>query len=486
MEENIIIMPMFAALMITLIVVIASAFIKKDTEPVKQELINISHRKSIYRKNSYGYEIYNLAYISLILMLFLALLDSKYTTYIVTEILKNTDKIQNILASLTTLSVTMALVVVVFDKKYYILFSMSDVLKKYKVPESIVVAVFTYIVCCVIQIALLGNTVESILTTAVFIIYQIMVIYNMISNTYILCIMITILFFDEKKELNLLQQLYRRFWISKVDINTYKKLDEWDVEALEINIEYLIEQYMKLCKKSKISKIKYMEFSTIFGIYERKWYKKARRKFVGTISIVFIATIGTAYLLNIKSIVIYGETFLMYVITIFLGCIPKTSVKNGIIRIFYDSWGYYVWLGDKKEHFIPRIAVGFDNVYNRFINIMNSINAFFYILLESGNDGEKNKEKLENIVRKVIKCFDEDKNISNVTYMPIMVVGYFLFQKQIVVNEIKNVYLQKYSKDTLFVKSLYSQLYYLTINDYEKEENMQKAVHSYLNWLMSS
>ena len=51
MEENIIIMPMFAALMITLIVVIASAFIKKDTEPVKQELINISHRKSIYRKN---------------------------------------------------------------------------------------------------------------------------------------------------------------------------------------------------------------------------------------------------------------------------------------------------------------------------------------------------------------------------------------------------------------------------------------------------
>ncbi|MFR8118801.1 MAG: hypothetical protein ACLU70_07545 [Lachnospira sp.] len=50
MEENIIIMPMFAALMITLIVVIASAFIKKDTEPVKQELINISHRKSIYRK----------------------------------------------------------------------------------------------------------------------------------------------------------------------------------------------------------------------------------------------------------------------------------------------------------------------------------------------------------------------------------------------------------------------------------------------------
>ena len=485
MEENIIIMPMFAALMITLIVVFVSAFIKKDTEPVKQELINISHRKSIYRKNSYGYEIYNLAYISLILMLFLALLDSKYTTYIVTEILKNMDKIQNILANLTTLSVTMALVVVVFDKKYYILFSMSDVLKKYKVPEGIVVAVFTYIVCCVIQIALLGNTLESILAAAVFIIYQIMVIYNMISNVYILCIMITILFFDEKKELNLLQQLYRRFWISKADISTYKKLDEWDIEALEINIEYLIEQYMKLCKKSKILKIKYMEFSTIFGIYERKWYKKARRKFVKTISIVFIATMGTAYLLNTKSIVIYGGTFLMYVITIFFGCIPKTSVKNGIIRIFYDSWGYYVWLGDKKEHFIPRIAVGFDNVYNRFINIMNSINAFFYILLESGNDGEKNKEKLENIVRKVIKCFDEDKNISNVTYMPIMVVGCFLFQKQIVVNEIKNVYLQKYSKDTLFVKSLYSQIYYLMINDYEKEEDMQKAVHSYLNWLMS-
>ena len=115
---------------------------------------------------------------------------------------------------------------------------------------------------------------------------------------------------------------------------------------------------------------------------------------------------------------------------------------------------------------------------------MNSINAFFYIMLEYLNNGEEDKEKIVTIVQKAIKWFDEEKNISGVTYMPIMVVGYFLFQKNIVVNEIKNVYLQKYSKDPLFMKSLYSQLYYLTINDYEKEEDMQKVVHSYLNWLM--
>lgn len=270
MEENIIIIPMGAVLIMTLIIVV----IKKDTKPVKQELINISHSKSIYGKNSYGYEMYNLVYISLILMLFLAFLDSKYTTYIVTEISENADKIQNILTSLTTLSVTMALVIVVFDKKYYILFSMSDVLKKYKVPESIVVAVFTYIVGCVMQIPLRENALESVLAATIFIMYQIMIIYNIVSNAYILYITITILFFDEKKELNLLEQLHRRFKISKADISIYKKLQECDVEYIEINIEYLIEQYIKICKKSKISKIKYMEFSTTFGIYKNKWYKK--------------------------------------------------------------------------------------------------------------------------------------------------------------------------------------------------------------------
>lgn len=39
--------------------------------------------------------------------------------------------------------------------------------------------------------------------------------------------------------------------------------------------------------------------------------------------------------------------------------------------------------------------------------------------------------------------------------MPIMVVGYFLFQKQIVVNEIKNVYLQNIVK-TLYLSKVYT------------------------------
>ncbi len=483
MEQKVIMMPMFIVLIITLVVVLVSGFNKKDTRSIKQKLINVSHKKNIYINNSYSAEIYDLIYISLLLMLFISFWDSKHIIYII-NMLENTDKIQNILESLTTLSATISLVIVVIDKKYYILFSMSDVLKKYKIPEQIVIIVFTYIICCIIQIALLGSKLESVLAAAVFIVYQMMTIYNIIFNAYILYIIITILFLDEKKELNLLQQLYRIFFISKSDISIYKKLKEWDIESIEINIRYLIEQYIKLCKKNKISKIKYIEFSTTFGIYEKKWHKKAIKKFVCAISNVFIITICIAYLLNIKSKVIYGVTFLMYVITIFLGCIPKNSVKKAIVQIFYDSLGYYVILGDKKEDFIPRVSIRFNNIYNKFINIMNSINAFFYIMLEYLNNGEDDKEKIVTIVQKTIKWLDEEKNISGVTYMPIMVVGYFLFQKNIVVNEIKNVYLQKYSKDPLFMKSLYSQLYYLTINDYEKEEDMQKVVHSYLNWLM--
>ena len=113
--------PGLAVLIITLVVVLVSGFNKKVTRSIKQKLINVSHKKNIYINNSYSAEIYDLIYVSLLLMLFVSFWDSKHIIYII-NMLENTDKIQNILASLTTLSATISLVIVVIDKKYYILF----------------------------------------------------------------------------------------------------------------------------------------------------------------------------------------------------------------------------------------------------------------------------------------------------------------------------------------------------------------------------
>lgn len=72
MEQKVIMMPMFIVLIITLVVVLVSGFNKKDTRSIKQKLINVSHKKNIYINNSYSAEIYDLIYVSLLLMLFVS------------------------------------------------------------------------------------------------------------------------------------------------------------------------------------------------------------------------------------------------------------------------------------------------------------------------------------------------------------------------------------------------------------------------------
>lgn len=79
-------------------------------------------------------------------------------------------------------------------------------------------------------------------------------IYNFVGVTYILAVITKIMFLEQKKELNLLGKLYRRFWLRKIDTSHFKDKMNWSREAVEINVEHLIERYVEICKKSEFHK----------------------------------------------------------------------------------------------------------------------------------------------------------------------------------------------------------------------------------------
>lgn len=81
---------------------------------------------------------------------------------------------------------------------------------------------------------------------------------------------------------------------------------------------------------------------------------------------------------------------------------------------------------DNKELLIPRAALRKNNIYDKYIMRMNSLNAFFYIWI---NYVDKKKSTIKYEFEEVILGLEELDNRNMVTYFPIFTIGFFLFDK---------------------------------------------------------
>ena len=147
----------------------------------------------------------------------------------------------------------------------------------------------------VITIGLLGikNKSESIeVNFVIFVILVIATLCNIFNDLYILVVTINIMFFDQKHELSLLEQLYRRFWLYKVETRYFKPKKKWNKEAVRANVKYLVEEYINICKREKIAQIEKIEFVTTMDCYKETWYHKARNKFMRMLVSLSIISIG--------------------------------------------------------------------------------------------------------------------------------------------------------------------------------------------------
>lgn len=311
-------------------------------------------------------------------------------------------------------------------------------------------------------------------------VFEIVTIYNIVANTYVLFIIVYIMFFEQRKELEILGQLYRSFWIDRLDTSTFKEKTNWSKEAVEINVDYLLQKYVDTCRKKKILKIDYIEFATTLDTYKPKWYKKARNKFIKlNIICMLISILLDIACLNRKCIILVVISLAFTAINIGITFCEKDCIHLVILKFFSDTWGYYIHQRNNKEKFIPRVALRKSNVYDKYIMRMNSLNAFFFIWINYIDYKNSENKLVIDMYQEVIDCLVSMENINGVIYMPIFIVGFFLYEKNINVLSAREIYNKIVENGNLFEMMFMSQIVHLTRNDKKCIQDAKK----YLLWL---
>lgn len=408
--------------------------------------------------------------------------NHKYYIHI-PELINKIEIVGSNVLGLTTIAVTLSVAIILFDRRYYIVFSVRDVLQKYKFADFLSVCVFSCVIVVVLQITLINQSLDSNFDLIRFMVFEIAVINNICSNTYVLYSIIQIMFFEQRKELGMLRQLYRCFLNEKIDTLSFKEKNKWNKEAIEINIKYLFQQYDDICRKKKILRIDYIEFATTLGIDKKKWYIKARNKFIKlNIICLIVSILIDIALLKEKCIIMVAVNLLFAGIIIGITFLKKECIYLVILKLIFDTWGYYMHKDDDAELFIPRVALIKSNIYNKFIMRMNSLNAFFYLWINYIDDDSRDDELVKEMYQQVTERIELVENRNWVTYMPVFIVGFFLYQKNIKESKTREIYKKIVGeKDSIyfFQRMLYSQIFYLSRNN----STCIKDVWDYLLWL---
>lgn len=479
------ILPVFFAFMVFLCTIIIKCMKKELLSPVEEFSDKKKFHKSekIYSKVDYLSEIYFFVGFTLGVIPFVALFNAKYDSYIY-EMIKKIEVVSSVVIGLTAIAITMAVVVILFDKRYYIVFSIREVLQKNKFAESLIIVISSCILVSIATLTLLNEKIDSYFDVAKFMILEIATIYNVVGVTHILGVIVNIMFLEQKCELSLLGQLYRSFWLHRIDTSHFKSKKYWNKDAVQINVEYLLERYINVCKRKKIVSITSIEFVTTMGCYKKKWYGTARNKFVRMMLFLFLVSlIIDAMVLKENCVWIIILNIIVTAISIIFAYISVQSFQLAIMRFYSDTWGYYLKINDNKELFIPRVALRMDNIYDKYIMRMNSLNAFFYIWI---NYVDKKKRTVEYEFEEMLLRLESMDNRNIITYFPVFTIGFFLFNKNIKIERIKDLYNEmvvQEKKQHSFERMMYSQIFNLTRNFNEEVFGYRKDLNKYLQWI---
>lgn len=467
---------------IFVIAIITVSSMKKDKISPVDELCDKrkNHKlQKIFLRVDLFSEVYLLVCSILACIPFVTLFNQKHYAYI-NGIIDKIEVVGSSVLGITTIAVTLSVAGILFDRKYYIVFSIRDVLQKYKFAECLFISVSSCLMVIIMQITLINQSIESLFDLVRFMVFEIFTIYNIVANTYVLFIIVYIMFFEQRKELEILGQLYRSFWIDRLDTSSFKEKTNWSKEAVEINVDYLLQKYVDICRKKKILKIDYIEFATTIGAYKQKWYNKARNKFIKLNIICLLSSILVDIVfLNRKCIILVVINLVFTAINIGITFCKKDCIYFVVLKLFSDTWGYYIHQENNKENFIPRVALRKSTIYDKYIMRMNSLNAFFYIWTNYINDKKSDNKLVIDMYQEMVDCLELVENINGIIYMPIFIVGFFLYEKNINIVSTREIYNKMVKNANLFKVMFMSQIVYLTKN----EKNCIQDAQKYLLWL---
>lgn len=418
--------------------------IKKSGISVKQYYTNYIAKSY---KTSTGFDIISFFYFE-IYKFFVIILFSGVIGYIVCLLMDYYKKIDNFeiihrladflqsdIWSWFGIVLTLSVVLVAFRKEYYLAFNNKEIFLSYhfcdKTFEGMIIIVLSKCLMFVSEIYVSKD--QKIWMAILDIIDIVLCIWCYILLINLFYIIVKLVFSEEQNELKILEHLYHKIEQRTWQVESINK--EVSDNAILINVEYLLDQFIKSLKKIEKKNFVNFELHLVYGEYERDAYKRIKCFLEKTLlvwggiiaAIIFIQfgmspTINYIFFKN----VVGGNVVLIiicYLILEVIGIVKGASSARQLFNHFFLH-NYVIEYETEKEKNIISVD-GFSpfNKNSDFVKAILNMIVFYKILEES-------KVKMKRVLKQIEKLYvyhEEYKKDYNDCFYIIIIYYNFLY-----------------------------------------------------------
>lgn len=355
----------------------------------------------------------------------LAFLNAKYEAYIYKVLEKNNISIIGTVSmTFTAMVFAMAFVLILREKNFYIIFSLSDVLEQYNFGFWIRSLFISCIIVSLAVLSLLDGEIVSYFDIIRFMVLEYAFIINILSLLLTFRVILLIMFSSINNELVLLNKLYQLLGMSNIDTSHMK--EKWDDKtAITINFDYLYNQYISMCDKVHIKKIESIFYSswTDNEKDKKRVQTDVRRKYLGVVlgcAVIWLCQKKPSLSGNGTDIGTMIQS-LIFCIDVIIPYLPFDYVQRSLFIFFGDSEGYE--FRGSKSRFVTELSYKpCGKKYVKYVQSMNSLIAFVGVALERDVSSGNMSVILKEYTYKTMK-----KYRNPVGLLPFWIIGYMLY-----------------------------------------------------------
>ena len=365
-----------------------------------------------------------------IILPYYLLLNLKHEN-VLTAIAGSSDALTSMAIGLTTLVLTVSVVIILFRKDYYLVFSITDVLKSYHFTGCLSLLLISCVGTCTCEFMQLYLQEGSLWWKLVFLTMEWCVLISLVTCGISLCIICLVMFSTNKVELRLLDRLYRIFrGGDRPNESQSDSAANWEGGAVRTNLDYLCAEFVSAARLLPIHRV--IRFEYLTGEARRKTRADQRGHFL----VLYVAAALGVWCISMVIVwVVLGQEgsglFLLDTILLAVMILPALigfgREDDGPAQLlFEDTVGYEMEMETSKKRKlvrIPRITLRSATRYDRFVQSMNSLTAFFVIALDRG----MRQEMTESALALVLDWLDDVKEKHSCLYLPVFAAGFYAF-----------------------------------------------------------
>ena len=353
------------------------------------------------------------------------------------------DLLQSNLWSWFGIVLTLSVVLVAFRKEYYLAFNNKEIFLSYhfcdKTFEGMIIIVLSK---CLMFVSEIDFSKDQKIWMAILDIIDIVLCiwcYILLINLFI--IIIQLVFSEKQNELKILGHLYHKIEQRTWQVESIN--EEVSDNAILINVEYLLDRFIKSLKKIEKKNFVNFELHLVYGEYERDAYKKIKcflektlwiwgiiSDIVLTIMLNYTTSLSLEKILFI-SIILLGLIIVYHIILEVIGNVEGESSTRQLFNHFFLH-SYVIEYETEKEKNIISVD-GFSPFNNNsdFVKAILNMIVFYKILEES-------KVKMKRVLKQIEKLYayyEEYKKDYNDCFYIIIIYYNFLYYWDLNKNE---------------------------------------------------